>query len=129
MWFPFVGITLIIIGLLYFGGINKEAESVAGQIIMMTVAGLIYGYGCTIQVNCVFDNSAPQLIHTTVYNKWIEHSKSVHYHFKLNSWDSDQKLKNIEVSESTYNRYTNGDNININLKKGALHIPWFTVSN
>jgi hypothetical protein len=128
IWLPFLSVGIVITLLLYLIGINKSIASIPGQIIIMIVAGLIYGYGCTIQINCVFDKSVPQLIHSSVYNKWIEHNKGTYYHLRLNSWYSEQKLKDIEVSRSNYNKYADGDKIDVNVKKGFLNIPWYYLA-
>lgn len=125
LWLPFIIVTILLLTLLYFIGINRSAESIAGQVAIMLIACLIYGYGGIIQINCKFDRSKPQLIHTSVYSKWKEYSKGEHYHLKLNTWDADGKLKDIEVSKATFDEFSEGSKIGINLKRGLLNIPWF----
>lgn len=124
VWLPFIIFGLIIFVILFKSGVNN-ALPVTGQVFFMAIVGLLYDYGCTIQINCVFDKSEPQLIHAIVNDKWIEHSKGTYYHLKLNSWDLNQKPKDIEVSEEIYDKYVVGNNIDVFLKKGLLNIPWY----
>lgn len=123
---PFFGIALVVFLLIYKTGIN-DALPAKSQIIIMLIAGLLYGYGSTIHINCDFDKSAPKLIQTSVNDKWIEHSKGAHYHLKLASWDGNPKPKDIEVSHSTYDKYADGAPIDVYLKKGVLNIPWYSL--
>lgn len=127
IWLPFIVTGLVVFFILFKMGINNSLP-LTGQIIFMVIAGFLYGYGSTIQVNCVFDKSSPQMIHTTVSSRWIEHSKGTHYHLKLSSWDTDQTPKDIQVSESTYYRYSEGSSIDVELKKGLLNIPWYYLA-
>jgi len=125
-WLPFFGIALLLIFLIYKTGINN-ALPLKSQIIIILIAGLLYGYGSTIHINCDFDESRPKLIQTSIYNKWIEHSKGTHYHLKLVAWDGNQKPKDIEVSQITYDKYINGAPIDVYVKKGLLNIPWYSL--
>ncbi|MCO5945672.1 hypothetical protein [Mucilaginibacter flavidus] len=125
-WLPFFGIAATLFFLFFKTSVN-DALPVKGQIIIMLIAGLLYGYGSTIHINCDFDKSSPKLIQTSVYNKWIEHNKGAHYHLKLASWDGDQKPRDIEVSHATYNSYIEGGSINVYLKNGLLNIPWYSL--
>jgi hypothetical protein len=125
LWLPFLFISAILFILLYITGINTSVSSIKGQAVIMLIVSLIYALGATRQINCVFDDSQPKLVHTTVDSKWIEHNKGSHYHLKLVSWTSDQKPQDIEVSHSTYDQYSDGNNIDVNVKNGLLNIPWF----
>jgi hypothetical protein len=91
----------------------------------MILFSAMYAYGCTIQVNCAFDKSNSQVIHTSIYNIDIRQSKGTHYYLYLKSWDSDPKPKSIEVSSEAFYRYPIGSDINVYLKKGVLNIPWY----
>ncbi|WP_094569701.1 hypothetical protein [Mucilaginibacter xinganensis] len=128
VWIIAVPIGVIVFFLLYATGFNKNTDAVKGQVIFMIVLSCFYGYGSTIQVNCEMDKAPPTLIHTKVYNKYTEYNKRTHYHFKLVSWDDDPAPKDIEVSQARFNRYLEGDGIEVYLRKGFLNIPWYTLS-
>jgi len=128
LWIPALIVSVVIFIILYFVGINKSVESITAQIIIMFIAGLLYGFGSIIQINCAFDDSNPQLVHSKVDSKWIEHNKGAHYHLKINSWDTNPKPKDIEVSRSTFDQYSSGNSIEVNLKEGLLSIPWYYIN-
>ena len=99
--------------------------SVAGQVTGMLVVSAVYAFGCTIQINCQFDHSVPQTVHTSIYNKYKNYNKREHYYLNLNPFSPGQDQKEIEVSPSTYAKYNLGDNIEVELKKGLIGIPWY----
>ena len=127
LWPPFLIIGFVLFFLLYISGINN-AIPVNSQIVLMVVVSLFYGYSATIQINCVFDNSVPKVVHTVVVSKRVEFSRRLHYHLRLTSWDADRALKDIEVSKSTFDRYINGANIDVDLKQGFFNIPWYYLA-
>jgi hypothetical protein len=124
---PFMIIGSAVFLTLYKAGLNISIP-IKSQIFTMLVVSLMYGFGATIQVNCVFDKSAPQSINTSIKSKSIEYNKGSHYYLKLRSWDSNPNSKDIEVSKSIYEKYNQGDNIGIALKPGMLNIPWYYLS-
>jgi hypothetical protein len=121
---PAIVIGLISAGLIYITGFNKDMPD-AAQVIGMVLVSAIYGFGCVVQVNCLFDKSAPRQIHTTINSKSKNYNKREHYYLDLNPFSPGQSLQNTEVSESTYDKYNAGDNIEVDLKKGLLNIPWY----
>ena len=127
IWLPFLMFALVIVVLLYVTGINKTMEAIKVQVVVMCIFGLIYGYGCTIQINCVFDNSEPKPIKALILKEWITYNKGKHYNITLRPQDYGQKRLNVEVSHSYYESQMVGNAITLNLKKGTLNIPWFYI--
>jgi len=109
----------------YLTGLNKDLPSIFGQLTMMLIISLVYGYGTIIKINCMFDKTAPQIIQTSVSDLDITQNKGTHYYLWLKSWDADQNLKEIEVSSTTFYRYHVGSIIDVRVKKGLLNIPWY----
>jgi hypothetical protein len=125
IWLPALFVFFTMFVLFYLTGINKDIPSIISQTIMMLIVSALYGYGSVVKLNCTFDGSKPQIIHTTIYNQNTQYSKGYHYYLYLNSWDSDHSPKKIEVSRSTYHEYHIGSNVEVKLKKGFLNIPWY----
>jgi len=127
LWLPFLLISAMFFFILYRTGINSAIASIRTQVIIMLIVSLIYGFGSTRIINCSFDESSPKSINTTVDSKWIEYNKGEHYHLRISSWDSDPKPKDCEVRRSTFDRYESGNTIEVYVKPGLLHIPWFYI--
>lgn len=121
---PAIVTCLAIAVLIYVTGFNKDMPAV-GQAIGMLLISAVYGFGCTIQINCQFDRSAPQSVHASVYDKHKNYNKREHYYLTLNPFSPGQDQKETEVSAGTYDKYNAGDNIEVELKPGLLNIPWY----
>ena len=122
---PSIVVCFVTFALIYITGFNKDMPSVAGQVTGMLVVSAVYAFGCTIQINCQFDHSVPQTVHTSIYNKYKNYNKREHYYLNLNPFSPGKDQKEIEVSPSTYAKYNLGDNIEVELKKGLIGIPWY----
>ena len=128
VFLPSIVVCLAMTGLIYLSGFNNDMPSAAGQVAGMLIVSAIYAFGCTIKVNCQFDNSAPRVVHTSIYNKYKNYNKREHYYLSLNPFSAGQNPEEIEVSEVTYGKYNVGDNIEVDIKKGLLNIPWYYLS-
>jgi hypothetical protein len=118
-------IAIILFVLLYNVGINKTTGSITGQIVFILIISSLFGFGSTVVTNCLFDKSVPTEFKTTVVDEYISSGKGAHYHLKLNPWKSDQNVREIDVSESTYEKTPIGSPVIIEEKKGFFNIPWF----
>lgn len=127
IWLPVGTVALVVVSLLYSIGINKAMGSITGQAVGMLLAAVLYAYGSIVQINCVFDQSQPKLVRTSVYNSDIRQSKGTHYYLYLRPWDNSSTAKSIEVSSGTFNRYPPGSGIDVALKNGLLNVPWYYV--
>ncbi|TWJ02569.1 hypothetical protein JN11_01542 [Mucilaginibacter frigoritolerans] len=119
---------LFISFLLYKTGINNALPK-GGQIFFMLLISVMYMYGNIVTINCVFDESKPQIIYTKVESVDISNSKGTHYYLYLKPWEEHGSPGSIEVSSKIYYRHPVGSSITVNLKHGLFNIPWFTVSN
>jgi len=128
IWLIVFAITLLIFFLLYTIGINKSVEGVKGQLVFILILSVMYGYGGTIQVNCMFDNSKLQVYPATVLDHRIEKGKSNTYYLTLSPWGPMNEQKEISVHRWLYNEIAVGGTVKVNFKDGLFNIPWFTVS-
>ncbi len=90
---------------------------------------LIYSYGATYGVNCIFDNSNPKKYEVTVIDKRTRTSSKSGdtYYLKVNPWGHHYDNEEISVSLSDYESTNIGNKVEIDLKEGLLGIPWFYV--
>jgi len=128
LWLPMAISAGVLFLMLVTLGINRSAESVNGQAVFMLIIAVIYGFGSSVQVNCVFDKSDPQPFKSTILGRKVEHSKGAHYHLILTPWEPGQKQQDVEVSRSFYQNHADGSLVNIDMKKGTLNIPWFYIT-
>lgn len=126
-WVPSLLIGFGMIIALYFAGLKKTNESIVGQIIITIIIAAAYGFGSTMQINSVFDQSKPQVFKTTVIDHHVTHGKSTTYHLILGEWGEHHKEDNISVSSSFYDQVQVGSQLKVDLKKGVFNIPWYYV--
>jgi hypothetical protein len=124
-YFPALGMFLVIAATLYLTGKNEDLSPVAGQVILMLIVAAGYSYGTILKINCLFDDTSPRQINTTIDSKFKEYSKGEHYYLWLNPLTTGGDKKQVEVGPITYGKYNPGDTVVVDLKKGSLNIPWY----
>ncbi len=127
LWAPCLIIGFAIFTALYFTGIKKLNQGIWAQVFVAVLISGGYGYGSTVNINSVFDQSNPQTFSAKVIDQHISHGKSTSYHLTLSEWGQHQGTDNITVSESFYYQAQVGTFVKVYLKKGELNIPWYYV--
>lgn len=125
---PGLAVATIIFFLLYAFGRNPTLRSLSSQIIIMAVAALLYGPSSTKLVNCSFDRRPPVVYSATVLWHNVTHGKSTTYYLKLSPWGPRRDEEDVQVDPSFFHNVKNGDSVNVNLKPGLLHMPWFYLA-
>jgi hypothetical protein len=128
LWIPSIGIGLLIFVLLYLKGINRSVESVIGQLVLMFIVSIAFGFGSIKVINCEFDQSQETLYTATVIDHHITHGKRTNYYIKLSTWGPQNKEKNESVSRTMYENTFIGDRVDVKYKQGLFKIPWFKIS-
>jgi hypothetical protein len=128
LWLPFLGISLVLMVVLYFTGINPFDERKRLNALFVFALVLAYGYGGTRAFNCAFDTSDPQVYNTTVIRQHKETGKHTSYYLTIDQWGPMSKASTQEVDKKVYERTKIGDTVKVNLRKGRLDIPWFVVA-
>lgn len=128
MWVPLFGFCVLVILLISYHGINKLTSSVFQQVIIITIAGSLYGLGTFKTINCVFDRSGVESIPVIIQGKFTKESKGTSYYFRLSEWNSSNGETEEKVFRKMFNQKQVGDTIAIKLKKGMLNVPWYTIS-
>ncbi len=98
------------------------------QLFSLTLLMFAYSYGSVITINCVYDNSSPQLFNAHILDKRIQSGKNTNYYFKLTPWGNQSEIQEVSVPEDLYEFLDKDDAVNIYYKKGLLDIPWFVVA-
>ncbi len=93
--------------------------------ILLFALGLMYGYGVTIEANCLLDHSPGIPFEVTVEGKHISSGKHTTYRLELPPWGPKSEPNTIAVGQATYKWIEKGDVVILTLRKGALGIRWF----
>lgn len=107
--------------------VNTVSEPKGGIVVLILVS-LLYGYGCLLQINCLFDKSPEKIYHANVVDHYINHNKGTHPYLRIDTWGPQIKVKDIQVSMSFYNSQPIGSAVTVHLKKGLFNIPWYNIS-
>lgn len=127
IWLSIGIIFSIMFGLLCFKGVNKSLESALGQIILMLIVSVLYGFGSVKTINCVFDKSREILYNANVLDQHISSGRHTTFYLKLSTWGPQNETENVEVSKKMYNKTQIGDTVNVKYKEGFLKSPWFVI--
>nr|WP_067058070.1 hypothetical protein [Mucilaginibacter sp. L294] len=114
--------------LLLATGINKAAGYVAGQVVVMLIASLFWGFGSAVVANCIFDGSAPQKYNTTIANRYTSTGRGVRYHLMIDGWRPGLYGKTVDVKKNEYEKAAVDTAVSIVEKKGLFNVPWFTYT-
>lgn len=124
-------ITFIIMLILLFAThkiIEKTTKSRAWIYTSLIFNIFLYSYSAAYGLNCVFDNSEPQVFEAKVIDKTISKGRRhTTYYIKVTPWGHHYDPEEISVSSSHWENIEIGQTVNIDLKKGLLNIPWYYV--
>lgn len=136
LWAPALGISLLLFVLIYMPGINRSMGMMRAQVTMMILTALMYGFGGALQVNCVFDPTHPVVYNTIILGSHEEASddrttghKKKSYSMTIGPWGPRHEPEVVSVPESLYRQSQIGDTVQVHLRAGLLHIPWFFITN
>jgi hypothetical protein len=99
------------------------------NILLSILFLILYSYGVITLSNCVFDQSKPQILETTISDMKITFgTKSQTYHFYLAPWGSKENIDHITVTEAQYNSAHVGDTVHVHVSQGFLRAAWYSVT-
>lgn len=88
----------------------------------------LYSYSATYGVNCVYDDSEPQVYDARVIDKTISRGRRhTTYYIKVTPWGHHYDPEKISVPVSQYNKIQIGQTVKIDLKKGLFNISWYYI--
>jgi hypothetical protein len=126
-WLPGFFVAAILILPLYFRGLNAAAGNLAGQLILLLLTVLMYGFGSSRLLNCAFDDKPAELYQATVSRHWSIPGRKTSYYINLSPWATQTKSTRLEIKSKLYHTLAKGDTVIIRLKPGLLQIPWYWV--
>ena len=94
----------------------------------MAVCFCAYAYGVTTFINCHYDKSAATIYNVSVTDKRISTGKHTTYYLTLSSWGRFASPEETSVGHHFYESVSIGDTLQVNLMKGNLDIPWYSLS-
>lgn len=129
-WLPIGGITVTLLGVLTIENKNPEfkGKHKLQSIIGVFFISLAYAYGAVIILNCIYDSSEPKHNTALVVNKRVSSGKNTTYYLELSPWKNENEQKEVSVSKTLYEQTEKNDTVNIYLKKGALNMPWYFLT-
>jgi hypothetical protein len=113
--------------ILYSTRAFTNKKQIASNLIYLIFTAA-FNFGAIVETNCLPDTSQPQHYTTPVLDKRVSKGKTTTYYLKLSAWGSKIEPDDVSVNKSLYDRVGIGDNVHVYLKQGALHIPWFIVT-
>jgi hypothetical protein len=126
---PFaVSLSTLIFFLIYTTGRNNATRALKGQIIYMVALACLYGYGATININCLFDRSMPVQYQVTIIDRHIAKGKTTAYYLTLSPWGTRKNVEEVTIPWRLYSEVTVGNIVKVNYRQGLINIPWFTVT-
>lgn len=127
IWLPALLTMGIFFLLLYSKGINHSIGVIKQQVIAMFVVSALYGFSSVRSVNCAFDNSNKKIFEATILKHRVSKGRSTSYFLTLSAWGPQANVEEVEIGRKLYYDVSVGDTVEIQLKEGLLHIPWFKV--
>lgn len=118
-------IIFIVFALLFFGISKRTKEK--GAIALLAGVAFVLAAGCLVFSNCYFDHSRAEIFEAKVMGKWIQGGKSTKHYLDLSAWGKYTEEDRENVSSSFYDAVNIGDSIEIRVKQGKNHIPWYTL--
>jgi len=126
MWLP-VGVFTVLTALLFYFYATVQGGPV--KYLIMLPFLFAYSYGAVIEANCMLDTSKPAVYTVKVLEKRISHSSKGGntYYIKVSPWGPKTEGNEIDVRRKLYDAVAVGGSATVNVKDGALEIPWYFV--
>jgi hypothetical protein len=87
----------------------------------------IYCFAAVYGINCVYDNSKPEIYKSVVVDKSIYSGKHTSYYLLVEPWSKNSDNNKIKVNEQKFYLTKIGDTATIERRTGSLKIPWHYI--
>lgn len=130
IWIPSVAtllflLTIIMLGSKEFSFKKTEDYFTIFNLILFLFA---YGYGATITLNCIYDQSTAKSFDSSVLHKRISTGKTTSYYLELSPWNNQVESAEETVSKEFYDSIDQSQTVKIEFHEGLLKIPWFVIT-
>jgi hypothetical protein len=127
---PVLIIALIIGSVLWRFGYDKSRNAAKGQIFVLILIAVFYSCPLTMLINSKLDMSEPKIYNSEIINRYIFHNNGRQYYHVVISTSvySDLSSKDLHINYELYNRIKDMQIVNVTVKQGLLHIPWFYIN-
>lgn len=130
LW-PVAGGVAALMGLALLGGsqafLQRRATRV-GTIVGVGLATALYGFGATTTANVAFDATSPTVFRVRVLGKYERSGKMPTFHLTVAPWGPFRTRQDVTVKYRRYTRTAVGSHVAVELRAGALGIPWYGVA-
>ena len=98
-------------------------------VLVVGLFACVYGYAVGLEINALADRSAPKVYRVKVLSKEVSESSHVKsWDLTLESWGPVSRRESVSVAEARYQHINAGDTVCVQLKAGALQVPWYRVA-
>jgi hypothetical protein len=129
LW-PQVGAVALLFGLGLLLGSRQflfRNDGRTSLLLTVVVYAALYGFAATTAYNCAFDDSLGRRYETLVLSKHVSSGKTTTYYLEVGPWGPRTEAEDVTVTQEYYEQAAPGDKVQIYLRPGQLHVPWFTV--
>jgi hypothetical protein len=107
--------------------VDPRVRSRRVTLIALLFCTFMYGLGAGLQANALLDRSPVAAFAPVVVGHSTTHGRHTEYRLRVEAWGPFTNPNNVEVNRHVYAAVSVGDPVCINLRAGALAIPWYTV--
>ena len=104
------------------------ARAKPAAIMLMALLFAAYGYGASALADALLDRSATTTFPTHVERKHVSGGRSKSPELTLAPWGPSQESGDVRVSWDLYRSTRVGDTVCVDVRSGALGVPWYCVS-
>lgn len=97
-------------------------------LLLIGAFACVYGYAVGLEINALADRSVAQVHRVKVLAQFVsESSKVKSWYLTLAPWGPVSERVDVSVPEARYEQTRPGDTVCVQLKSGALQVPWYGV--
>ena len=129
VWFSSLIIGLFLIVIVFMSSVEYNKLELKQYLTLGFLFLLLigFGFGATINFNCLYDKSEPEYFDSIVLDKKIMKNKTNSYYIKLKRWGSLLDDECVYVKRELFDSLNKNDNVKIYQMKVAFDIPWFYI--
>jgi len=128
VWIPSFIIAILILTIYYFNHfvalISKKEHLIFNVFIIVLIE--VFSFFSVIIINCMYDQSMPQIYETPIVRKHEQRVKGgTSYYLIIEDWNNTFREMELKVDYKKYYSSYVGEKLKIEQKKGMLDIPWY----